>query len=87
LLAGCVSAPSHESTGQYIDSSGITAKVKSDFLADPKIKSLPITVNTYKNVVQLSGFVTSKTQEDRAVSIASAVPGVRSVKNDLIVRQ
>lgn len=85
-LAACTSTPKQESTGQYLDNSVITANVKADLLNDPYVKSFPITVNTYKGVVQLSGFVHNKTQSARAERIAARVPGVRSVENDLIVK-
>jgi len=62
VLTGCVSAVHEESTGQYIDSSAITVKVKSKLLADDSVKSLSISVVTYKGVVQLSGFVDSASQ-------------------------
>lgn len=86
FLFACASTPKQESTGQYMDSAGITTQVKANLLADPDVKSLPITVNTYKNKVQLSGFVESRKQAMRAAQIAGAVPGVVSVQNDLVVR-
>jgi osmotically-inducible protein OsmY len=86
-MAGCVnSTPKQESTGQYLDNSVITANVKAGLLSDPYVKSFPITVNTYKGVVQLSGFVHSRAQANRAERIAGNVPGVRSVENDLIIK-
>jgi osmotically-inducible protein OsmY len=87
LLVGCVaSTPKQESTGEYMDSSAVTTKVKGRLLADEKVKSLPITVTTYKGRVQLSGFVESQGQIDRAVNIARNTPGVQSVENDLVIR-
>ena len=86
LLIGCSSTVKQESAGQYLDSTAITTKVKADLLADPQIKSAPITVNTYKDKVQLSGFVVSNAQAKRAAQIAAATPGVKSVQNDLVVR-
>ena len=84
-LAGCASSPTSESTGQYVENSVVTAKVKEKFLADPGIKSLKIEVETFKGVVQLSGFVDSADQKARAEQIAGSVEGVRSVKNDIVV--
>ena len=86
IMVGCASSPQHESFGQYMDSSTITTKVKTQLLADADIKSLPITVNTYKNTVQLSGFVNSKEQSRKAAAIAKNVVGVEQVDNNLIVK-
>ena len=86
ILGGCVSTYKEESTGQYFDSSTITMKVKANLLADKQVKSLPITVNTYKNVVQLSGFVDNQIQKDRAEEIARNVKGVRGVNDSLIIK-
>jgi len=83
---GCSSTRTHESTGEYVDDSAITAKVKAAILEDPALKTLQISVKTYKGVVQLSGFVDSKDMVDRAGKVASQVSGVREVKNDLIVK-
>ncbi len=82
----CSSTRTHESTGEYVDDSAITAKVKAAILEDPALKSLQISVKTYKGVVQLSGFVDSKEMFDRAGEVAGKVSGVREVKNDLIVK-
>jgi hyperosmotically inducible protein len=86
-LVGCTNRNHQESTGQYVDSSAITAKVKAALIADKSLSSLPITVKTYKNVVQLSGFVNSRYQSSRAESVASQVEGVVEVKNDLIIKK
>jgi osmotically-inducible protein OsmY len=71
------------SAGEYMDDSVITSKIKSDLLAEKDLKSTEIKVKTYKGVVQLSGFVTSQADIDKAVAIASKVKGVTSVKNDM----
>ena len=85
-LMGCASGYKQESTGEYIDSSVITTKVKSALLADDKVHSLPITVKTYKNAVQLSGFVNTYSEKVRAEKIAYGVPGVQSVEDSLVVK-
>ncbi|MES2219309.1 MAG: BON domain-containing protein [Pseudomonadota bacterium] len=85
-LTACASADHQESTGQYVDSSAVTVKVKAALLKDKKIKSLPITVNTYKNTVQLSGFVNTEAQKARAGSVASHVEGVQQVDNAIVVK-
>ncbi|HEX3036958.1 MAG TPA: BON domain-containing protein [Thermodesulfobacteriota bacterium] len=69
-----------------MDDSVITTKVKYGLLADPDVKSLDIGVETFKGVVQLSGFVNNAEQARKAVEIAKSVKGVRSVKNSLIVK-
>ncbi len=83
---GCGSTPQQESTGQYIDDSAITTKVKTAIFNEPSLKVNQISVETYKSVVQLSGFVDSSASMDKAVTIARSVQGVSSVKNDMRVR-
>jgi osmotically-inducible protein OsmY len=85
-FAACASTSKQESTGEYIDDSVITTKVKSLLAADDFIKSFQIGVETYKGTVQLSGFVGSEKALDKAGEIARSVKGVTSVKNDLIVK-
>jgi osmotically-inducible protein OsmY len=86
VIAGCASTRTQESAGQYTDSSVITAKVKEAILEDPALKVFDIGVETFKDVVQLSGFVNSPAIKNRATVVASRVSGVKSVKNDLIVK-
>ena len=85
-LAACAPTATSESTGAYIDDAAITTKVKAAIFDDPSLKVLQIHVVTYKNVVQLSGFVDSQSAVARAGVVASNVAGVKSVQNDLIVR-
>ena len=86
LMAGCASSATQESTGEYIDDSGITASVKAAIYNDPMLKVGQISVETYKGVVQLSGFVDSKQAAARAVELARSVKGVTSVKDSLVVK-
>ncbi len=86
LIAGCAGGATHESTGEYLDDSVLTTKVKTSILGDSKLKMLQINVETYKGVVQLSGFVDSASAVSRAVQLASTVKGVKSVNNSLIVK-
>ncbi|MFA7387607.1 MAG: BON domain-containing protein [Thiohalobacteraceae bacterium] len=86
-LGGCAGDGAAKSTGDYIDDSAITAKVKSQMLADKTVSGLKINVDTFKGTVQLSGFVDSEAEARRAVEIAQGVKGVKSVQNDLVVRQ
>ncbi len=83
---GCASTSNTEGTGEYIDDSVITAKVKSAILAEPGLKVLQINVETFKGEVQLSGFVDSRESAAKAADIARNVQGVVGVKNDLIVK-
>jgi osmotically-inducible protein OsmY len=85
-FAACASTSSQESTGEYVDDSVITTKVKSLLANDDFLKSFQISVETYKGTVQLSGFVSSQQAVDKAGEIARSVKGVTSVKNDLILR-
>jgi hyperosmotically inducible protein len=84
--AGCASTTKQESTGEYVDDSVITTKVKAAILNDGTLKSAEINVETYKGVVQMSGFVSSSAHIDKAVVLARAVKGVKSVKNDMHVK-
>jgi osmotically-inducible protein OsmY len=86
LIGGCAGSRTQESTGEYVDDSTITAKVKAAILGDPDLKVLQINVETFKGVVQLSGFVNSPQVVSRAGEVASRVSGVKSVKNNLLVK-
>jgi len=81
--AGCASTEKHEGTGEYVDDSVITTKVKAALLNEPGLSSAEINVETFKGVVQLSGFVTSRADINKAIEIARSVKGVNSVKNDM----
>jgi osmotically-inducible protein OsmY len=85
-FVSCASTSKQESTGEYVDDSVITTKVKTLLAADDFLKSFQISVETYKGAVQLSGFVGSQKAVDKADEIARSVKGVKAVKNDLIVK-
>ena len=85
-LAGCVSTPTTEGTGAYVEDSVITGKVKAVILNEPSLKSREINVETFKGVVQLSGFVSSEADAMRAVEVTRGVKGVMSVKNDMRIK-
>ena len=85
-FVACASTPTRESTGEYVDDSVITTKVKTSLASDDFLKSFQISVETYKGTVQLSGFVNSQQAIDKAGQIARSVKGVTSVKNNLIVK-
>ncbi|MDZ4315640.1 MAG: BON domain-containing protein [Azonexus sp.] len=83
---GCSSTAKQEGTGEYVDDSVITTKVKAAILGEPTLKVAEINVETFKGVVQLSGFVSSTAMVNKAVEIARKVSGVKSVKNDMRVK-
>jgi osmotically-inducible protein OsmY len=85
-FVACGSTPKQESTGDYVDDSVITTKVKSLIAADDFLKSFEISVETRKGAVQLSGWVANRAAVDKAGQIAKGVAGVKSVKNNLAVK-
>ena len=80
---GCASTQKHEGTGEYVDDSVITSKVKAAILEEPALSSAEINVETFKGIVQLSGFVSFRADINKAVAVARGVDGVKSVKNDM----
>jgi len=80
---GCASTAKQEGTGEYVDDTVITGKVKAAIFNEPTLKSAEINVETFKGIVQLSGFVSSAAAENTAVVVARKVEGVKSVKNDM----
>ena len=85
-FAACASTSTRESSGEYVDDSVITTKVKSLLAADDFLKSFQISVETYQGTVQLSGFVNSQNAVNKAAEIVWSVKGVKSLKNSLIVK-
>ena len=79
-------ASKSESAGAYVDDAVITTKVKAAILGDKTVKATEVNVETYKGIVQLTGFIKSHADIDKAVAIARGVKGVASVKNDMIVK-
>lgn len=86
VLSGCASTPLRESTGQYLDSSVITSKIKTRLFEDPLTRGFSISVRTFKDKVQLSGFVSSSRERAQAGVIAAGVDGVGSVENNLLIK-
>jgi osmotically-inducible protein OsmY len=86
VFMGCAATQKQESTGQYVDDSVITTKVKAAIFDETTLKTLQINVKTYQGVVQLSGFVDSAQSVSKAGEVARRVAGVKEVKNDLIVK-
>lgn len=85
-VLGCASTAKHEGTGEYVDDTVITTKVKAAIFNEPMLKSAEINVETFKGSVQLSGFVSSAADIKKAVEVARSVKGVSSVKNDMRVK-
>ena len=85
-VVGCASTPKQEGTGEYMDDTVITGKVKTAILNEPTLKVAEINVETFKGVVQLSGFVSSPAAATKAVEVARTVGGVKSVKNDMRIK-
>ena len=85
-FAACAATRTQESTGEYVDDSVITNKVKALLAEDDFLKSFQISVESFKGTVQLSGFVNSQQAVDKAAEIVRSVKGVKSIKNNLIVK-
>lgn len=83
FMLGCASSDKKESTGEYIDDTVITTKVKAELIKDDDLNAGEINVETYKGVVQLSGFVKAQGDITKAGRVAQSVKGVKSVKNDI----
>lgn len=86
LAIGCASTPTQQSVGEYASNTVLEGRVKSSLLADPETSGLAIKVESFKNAVQLSGFVESEQEKQRAGEVVSNTTGVDQVFNDLIVR-
>ena len=85
-VLGCAGGPQKESTGEYVTDSWITSKVKLALAEDPDVKAREVNVETFKGVVQLSGFVSSREAMNQAVRLTSGIKGVSSVKNDMRIK-
>jgi osmotically-inducible protein OsmY len=86
FMVGCASTDTQESFGEYVDDTVITTKVKAALFNDPTLSGFEVNVETFKGRVQLSGFVSSQADINRAVEIARGVEGVTEVKNDMRVK-
>lgn len=82
-VAGCASTPTQQGTGEFVDDAVISTKVKAALIEDPLTKAYQIEVKTFKGVVQLSGFVATQAEANKAAEVARGVAGVTSVKNDI----
>ena len=86
LASGCAGNPSRQSTGEYIDDNATTSRVERALRDDPQFKFLMVEVKTFKETAQLSGFAASSEAKKRAREIAVTVPGVRTVQNNILVK-
>lgn len=86
FLPACADTSRQESTGEYVDDTVITTRVKAAIFNEPSLKSAQINVETFKGTVQLSGFVSSRADIDTAARVARGVTGVASVRNDMVLR-
>jgi osmotically-inducible protein OsmY len=86
VVLGCAGNAHKESTGEYVDDSWITSKVKAAFVNDKTLSAAEINVETFKGTVQLSGFVKDPGDVSHAGNVAREIKGVKSVKNDLHVK-
>jgi hyperosmotically inducible protein len=85
-ITGCAVARDQQTVGSYMDDTGITTKVKAKFAEDPAVSAMSINVETLKGTVQLSGFAKSEAERNAAGRLAASTQGVKSVKNDIVVR-
>ena len=85
-VLGCAGSATKESTGEYLSDTWITTKVKAALVNDPNVKAREVNVETFKGVVQLSGFVSSQSAMDQAVRITRGIEGVSSVRNDMRIK-
>lgn len=85
-IAGCAAGPNEISTGEYLDDSVVTTRAKAALVGTEGVSSVRINVETFRGVVQLSGFSTSQSEVDKAVSAVRKVPGVKAVRNDIRLR-
>jgi hyperosmotically inducible periplasmic protein len=88
LLVGCAATPEQRSTGEVIDDTTITTKVKTSLLADPMVSAFAISVDTTRGVVSLTGIVNSTGERARAIQLAQETGGVRRVDaRNLFIKQ
>lgn len=85
-LTACAQTSTSKSTGEYIDDATISTRVKARLIEDDQVKAREVNVETYRGVVQLSGFVATEAEAQRAVESARSVPGVQAVKNDIRIK-
>lgn len=85
-VVGCAVTREQSTVGEYVDDATITTQVKAKFANDPTVSAMSISVETLRGTVQLSGFAKSAAERSQAEALASRVKGVKSVKNDIVIR-
>ena len=85
-FTGCTSSSTQESTGEYVDATVISTKVRAKIAGDKTVSIFDISVKTFKDTVQLSGFVNTRKEKIRAGELAASVKGVRRVENNIVVK-
>jgi len=85
MMTGCAVTSGRESTGEYVDDKTMSTKIKTALVRDPEVKAHQVNVTTFRGTVQLSGFVDSQQQKDRATEIIKNMEGVKELHNDLVV--
>lgn len=83
---GCAVTSGQSSVGQYVDDATITTRVKARMAEDPAVSAMRINVETLNGTVQLAGFAASQAEKDKAAALARAVPDVKDVRNNIVVR-
>lgn len=86
FVSACAGSRTQSSTGEYLDDSVITSKVKAKLLEDKEASGLAVNVETFKGVVQLSGFAKTEVERQKAVQLARSVGGVKDIKNDILLK-
>jgi osmotically-inducible protein OsmY len=86
FTAACTATDTRESAGEYVDSSVISNKVRAAIVKDPQLSLFNIDVTTFRDVVQLNGFVNTEAEKQRAADVARQVEGVRQVQNNLQIK-
>ena len=84
--AGCAVTRGQESVGAYVDDTAITTAVKARFVENQQVDAVAISVETMKGTVMLSGFAKNQSERSNAEIVARKVNGVKSVRNEIVVR-
>lgn len=87
VLSACSPSGTHRGTGEYIDDTAVTARVKAALATDPNVKATEVQVDTFRGTVQLSGFVDSPESAARAAQLARDTKGVKEVRNAMVIRE
>jgi hyperosmotically inducible periplasmic protein len=86
IVGGCAVTRGQESVGAYVDDTGITTQIKARFIENKEVDASSISVETLNGVVMLSGFAKNQSERSNAEVLARKISGVRSVRNEIVVR-